>query len=279
MKIIIIGSQGMLGQELARVYQNENPLLWSKSHIDISNKNDVDKKINEVKPDIVFNAAAYNDVDAAEKNKDIAYAINAEGPGHLARAVCAAEGILVHYSTDYIFNGDEKRGYSEEDDPEPRSVYGKSKLLGEKNVIKYSDKYYIIRLSRLFGKSGIGGSAKTSFVDLMLGLAEKSEVIDAVDEELSNPTYAPDLAEQSREIVEGKFPFGIYHVSNRGACTWYEFTKEIFDIKGINVKLNAVAGSYFPRPAPRPKYSILLNTKLNPMRPWQAALKEYLLSK
>lgn len=279
MKIIVIGSQGMLGQQLAMIYKDQNPLLWSRSYIDIANRYDVEAKIKKEQPDIVFNAAAYNDVDEAEKNKDIAYAINAEGPAHLARAVCAAEGILVHYSTDYVFNGDEKRGYSEEDDPEPGSVYGKSKLLGEKNVIKYSDKYYIIRLSRLFGKSGIGGSAKTSFVDLMLGLAEKNEFINAVDEELSNPTYAPDLAEHSRKIVEKQAAYGIYHLSNRGACTWYGFTKEIFDIKGISVKLNPVAGGYFPRPAPRPKYSILLNTKLNPMRPWQEALKEYLLSK
>ena len=137
-------------------------------------------------------------------------------------------------------------------------------------------KFYLMRLSRLFGKAGNGENAKKSFVDMILNLAKEKEALEIIDEELSSPTYAPDLAKLTKKIVANKMPYGIYHGANGGSCTWYEFAKEALKLKNISCKLIPVPASQFPRPAARPKYSILLNTKLSPARSWREALKEYL---
>lgn len=278
MKILIIGAKGMLGQELAKVFQKDNPLLWDRKEIDIANKKEVRQKIGDLKPNLVINAAAYNDVDGAEKNRDLANKINGLAVGHLSKIINAFRGILVHYSTDYVFKGDKKEGYQESDQPEPQSAYARSKYLGEQELQANTDRFYLIRLSRLFGKPAISEVAKKSFVDLMLELAKTKKEINVVNEELSSPTYAPDLAQRTKEIIDWQKPFGVYHASNSGACTWFDFAKEIFTIKKINVKLNPVPASFFPRPAVRPKYSILINTKLPAMRSWQNALKEFIVN-
>ncbi|XOU94787.1 MAG: dTDP-4-dehydrorhamnose reductase [Candidatus Kerfeldbacteria bacterium] len=276
MKIIIIGANGMLGQELAQVYAESKPLLWDIKELDITNREQVMNKISKQKADIVFNAAAFNDVDGAEEKEDIAMSVNGIGPGNLAEAVQSYGGILVQYSTDYVFKGDKKEGYIEVDQPDPQSVYAKSKHMGEIQVAKHCDKYYIIRLSKLFGRPAIAENSKKSFVDMMIGLAKDKDELNVVDEELSAPAYAPDLANRSKEIVDTKQPYGIYHACNSGVCTWYDLVKETFTIKDIDVKVNSVPGSFYPRPAARPMYSILLNTKMPEIRSWQEALKEYL---
>jgi dTDP-4-dehydrorhamnose reductase len=194
----------------------------------------------------------------------------------LAKSLSAAGGILVHYSTDYVFKGDKKRGYREDDRPDPQSAYALSKYLGEQAVQENADNFYLIRLSRLFGRPAASQGAKKSFVQIMLELAQTKPEVNAVDEELDCPTYAPDLARRTREIIDQRKPLGIYHVTNSGGCTWYDFAREIFTSKNISVKLNPVPASFFPRPAVRPKYSILLNTKLPSMRSWQEALKEFI---
>lgn len=276
MKIMIIGARGMLGQELAQTFKKHNPLLWDLEQIDITKKDEVFEKVTKEKPDVVINSAAYNDVDGAEEKEEIANAVNGYGPGNIARAVQAYGGILVHYSTDYVFKGDQKTGYKEDDKPEPQSAYARSKLLGEQEVQSNCDTYYIIRLSRLFGKPAIADGAKRSFIDLMLELATKKSELNIVDEEVSCPTYAPDLARRTKEIIDQNKQFGIYHAANSGGCTWFEFAKEAFTIEGINVTMKPVATSFYPRPAVRPPYSELINTKLPDMRPWQKALEEYL---
>jgi len=276
MKLLIVGAQGMLGQELAKVFADYKPLLWDREEIDIANESDVEEKIGNLKPDLVINSAAYNDVDGAEKNEDLANKINGFGVGYLAKAVRASGGILVHYSTDYVFMGDKEGGYIESDQPDPQSAYARSKYLGEQEIQKNINDFYIIRLSRLFGKPAVSQAAKKGFVDVMIELAKTKKELNVVDEELSCPTYAPDLALRTKEIVNSKKPFGIYHAANSGACTWHEFAKEIFAIKRVSVKLNPVPTSFYSRPARRPEYSILLNTKLAKQRSWQDALKDYL---
>lgn len=277
MKVLIIGAKGMLGQELAKVFQKDKPLLWDRGEIDIANEEDVKLKIGDLKPDLVINAAAYNDVDGAEKNEALARQINGEAVSYLARALRANQGILVHFSTDYVFKGDKKEGYQELDKPNPQSAYARSKYLGEQELQANTDSFYLIRLSRLFGRPATSQAGKKSFVDLMLELTKTKKELNAVNEELSSPTYAPDLAQRTKEIIDWKKPFGIYHASNSGSGTWFDFAQEIFTIKQINVKLNPVPASFFPRPAVRPKYSILLNTKLPPMRNWQEALREFIM--
>ncbi len=276
MKIIIIGAKGMLGQELAHAFADDKPLQWDRDEINIADQADVERKITEQQPDLVINAAAYNDVDGAEHNQAVADAINGHGPGYLARVLQASGGILVHYSTDYVFKGDKQAGYSEGDQPDPQSAYARSKFLGEQQVQAQTDKYYILRLSRLFGQPASSQQGKKSFVDIMLSLAAKHDTIQAVDEELSCPTYALDLAQRTKQIIEEKKAFGIYHTTNTGACTWYGFAKEIFRIKDIDVKLKPVSGEVFPREAERPMYSVLRNTKLPAQRSWQIALEAFL---
>jgi len=278
-RVIIIGAKGTLGSALARAFAETHPILWDIEDLDITDEKETIKKISDVCPDVVINAAGYTDVDGAEKNEELAMNINGHATGTIARAAKLVGAVMVHFGTDYIFDGTKKEGYAETDKPDPASVYGRSKLLGENEALKENDKTYIIRLSRLFGSAQRGERSKKSFVDLMLALAEKNKELSVVDEEVSSPTYAPDLADRTREIILSKMPFGVYHCSNAGSCTWYEFAKEIFLIKGVAVELNRVSGDHFKREAKRPAYSVLLSTKLSPMRPWQDALKEYLSCK
>ena len=267
----------MLGQELVREF-GENGyevLAWDKEEIDITKKDSVLSKIKSVKPEIIINAAAYNAVDKIEEGeKNIADEVNGYAVGNLSEAAMATDSLLIHYSTDYVFEGTSIDGYKEDDRPNPQSIYANSKWLGEQQL--KNSKYYLIRTSRLFGKPALSAKAKQSFVDVMLRLAGEKNEIELVDEELSSPTYVVDLARRTRVIFESGEPFGIYHVTNNGGCTWYGWAKKIFELSGENIKLIPVAADKFPRLAKRPKYSLLLNTKLPPMRKWEDALADYL---
>jgi dTDP-4-dehydrorhamnose reductase len=307
-KILIIGSKGMLGQELVSVFKKDSDykvIPWDREDIDITREKEVDKKIGIIRPSIILNAAAYNAVDKCEedaKEYKLAKEINGLAPGYLAKAAKKNKAILVHYSTDYVFDGDLEKllfsepsgcthvcatcslheghsstpGYTEEAKPNPISNYGKSKLLGEQEVSNNLKNHYIIRLSKLFGKPAVSEGAKKSFFDVMLEAGKNKKEIKVVDEETSCFTYAPDLARKTKEIIDSKKPFGIYHVVNSGSCTWYEACVELYKLAKIRTKVIPVPASEFPRPAKRPMYSVLLNTKLNPLRDWKEALKEYL---
>lgn len=281
-KVLVIGAKGMLGQELAKAFRkgkDYDVIAWDREEIDIADLVMVTEKITDMVPDIVINSAAYNNVDAAEENPEIAMQVNGRAPGYLAAAAERVGALMVHYSTDYVFKGTRRDGYAEHDDPDPQSSYAKSKLLGESEVQKNTDRHYIIRLSRLFGPPAKSEGAKRSFIDIMLDLAKTRGSLDLVDEEYGSPTYTPDLAKRTREILEAKMPYGIYHAANEGGCTWYGFAQEAFRIKGVEISVNPVSADKFPRPAKRPEFSLLLNTKLPPMRPWQEALEEYLQDK
>ncbi|HBV57972.1 MAG TPA: dTDP-4-dehydrorhamnose reductase [Candidatus Magasanikbacteria bacterium] len=275
MSVLILGVRGMLGQALAQEFSGAGYEMTScdRAELDITDRVLVLEKIGALKPQIVINAAAYNSIDKAEtEDRDLAFKINGEAVGYLVEAAARVGAFFVHYSTDYVFRGDRKDGYTEDDAPDPQSVYAKSKFEGEKKVIGQ----YLIRTSRLFGPAGIGDSVKKSFVDVMLKLGGEKKELDLVDEEVSSPTYVVDLARATRELIESSAPAGIYHCTNFGACTWYEWAKKIFELTKLNVKLNPVPANKFPRPAKRPKFSKLLNTKSPPLRKWEDALAEYL---
>lgn len=276
-KILILGAKGMLGAELTRIFSDfDNEVFaWDYEELDITDETQVKEKISALHPDIIINAAAYNNVDKAEEDSKIANFLNGYASGYIADIANQLNARFVHYSTDYVFDGEKEEGYTEVDVPCPISAYGRSKLLGEEEVQKNTDKFYIIRLSKLFGKIGTGVNVKASFVDKMLELARGREKIEVIDEELSSPTYAPDLAKTTRHILQNNLPYGIYHGANSGACTWHQFACEIFKQKGINTEVVPVSGEKFPRLAQRPKYSILLNTKLPQAGTWQEALKGY----
>jgi dTDP-4-dehydrorhamnose reductase len=277
MKVLILGAKGMLGQELIKVYSDCQVLAWDREECDITDEKEIKKKIKKAEPDLVINAAAYNNVDAAEgEGRDLCYLLNRDAPGYIAEAAKELSVPFVQYSTDYVFDGQNQNGYKEDDPTSPISEYGRSKAEGEKRIQEIHDQVYIIRPSRIFGQMGTGEGVKESFVDLMLRLSQERDQFDMVDEELTSPTYAPDLARRTREIAENHSP-GIYHGASEGACTWYQFASEIFKQVGrTDIRLNKVGSGHYPRPAKRPACSWLLNTKLPPARSWQEALAEYL---
>ncbi len=271
MKILILGYKGMLGHELVDVFKKDNELvLWGRNQIDISKKEEVAKKIGELKPDMVINAAAYTAVDDAESNKDLAYQVNGYAVGFLATVCKEINAILIHFSTDYVFDGKNHLGYKENHSYQPLNMYGESKALGEKLILNIEPRYYLIRTSWLFGKHG------KNFVETMLRLANEGKNIKIVNDQFGSPTYAKDLAEKVKELVESHQLSGIYHITNSGVCNWYEFALKIFELVDLKPNIKPVKSEEFPTPAKRPTYSMLINAKLSPMRKWEEALKEYL---
>ena len=301
----------MLGAELVRVFggdKNYEVFAWDFDDIDIGNEPQAEKKVNGLAPGVIINAAAYNAVDKCEEPAEfeIAKKVNGLAPGYLAKAAKNIDATFIHYSSDYVFDGAKKEGYQEDDKPCSISKYGKTKLTGEELVKNIGGKFYIVRLQKLFGRSaaevalpsgkrsqGDGitisagtalsegrrnvGSGKKSFFETMLSLAETKKEFDMVDEESGNFTYAPDLAGRTKFLIESGLPFGVYHITNEGApVTWFGAAKILFEMASKDVKLNPVPADKFPRPAKRPKYSVLLNTKLPPLRPWPEALREFL---
>ncbi len=274
MKTLILGAKGMLGHELAKVFASHKPFLWDFDEIDITDQTQVNEKILDLAPELIINAAAYTNVDACEENEELATHVNGAAVGHLAEAASTLGATLVHYSTDYVFDGAKQEGYTEDDLPNPINAYGRSKLVGEQMLKQVQHDapnfiYYIIRTAWLYGVHG------KNFVETMLALADKGEPIKVVDDQIGSPTYAPDLAVATLELVESKKPSGIYHRTNDGVTSWYGFAKEIFKVFTREVDLAPCASADYPRPAKRPSFSVLQSTKLPPLRPWQEALRDY----
>jgi dTDP-4-dehydrorhamnose reductase len=283
-RVLILGAKGNLGVQLERVFRDGYDVTaWDKGEIDITDRGLVEKKITDVKPHIIINAASYNAVDKCEEDDcfEIAKRLNGTAVGYLADAALKNKAVLIHYSTDYVFSGNQRKGYLETDKPDPVNRYGESKLLGEQELIKRSGKglkWYLIRTQKLFGPRGSSEAAKPSFFDIMTKLSEEREIIEAVDSESGSFTYTPDLAAATRKMIEGDYGFGIYHLTNTGKATWYKAAKILFRIQGNKkIKLVPVESEHFPRPALRPKSVFLLNTKFEHMRSWEEALREYLL--
>lgn len=291
-RILILGVKGMLGRELAGIFNGSKPILWDKSDLDITNCKEVRRKISELKPDIIINAAAYTAVDDCETNKELAMKVNGEAVKYLAESANEVGAVFIHYSTDYVFDGKNSNGYQEDDIPQnPVNVYGESKLLGEKYILDIAQhypnlKYYLIRTSWLYGRNG------KNFIETISELLKKRDQIKVVDDQHGKPTYAYDLAVKTGELLEGDYAPGIYHITNETenkekGITWYDFANEIFPINrekigpacrqaGENKEITPCASKEFPRPAKRPEWSALVNTKFPPTRNWKTALKEYL---
>ncbi len=284
MKILILGAKGNLGQQLVKVFsgQENEVIAWDREEIDITDRELILKKVNDVKPEIIINAAAYNAVDKCEDSDeeyDLAKKVNIDGPKFLAEASLKVGAILVHYSTNYVFDGEKKEGYAENDEAKSINRYGKTKFHGEKRILEQSGrglKWYLIRTSKLFGPKSENKSAKPSFFDIMLELSKTKREIEVVNEEVSCYTYTPDLAQATKELILSGKGNGIYHLINQGAGSWYQAAVELFNLAGIDIKVIPISSDELKRPARRPKYSILINTKLPPLRSWQEALKEYL---
>jgi len=258
-KIVIFGANGMLGHALQPVFPHAHFFLHGD--VDITDEGLVMKTLKRHGPSVVINAAAYTDVDGCEDNRNYANAVNGCGPGHIASACAEIGATLVHYSTDYVFNGTGPE-YREHDSPNPVNAYGKSKLLGEIWVKKNMEDFRIIRTSWLFGDHG------KNFVDLMLSLSRQIPVVRIVNDQFGQPTYTVDLARKTPEIIRRE-P-GVYHITNDGVCSWYEFAGAFIS------NATPCTTAERPRKAKRPAYSVLKNTKTSPLRPWKEAVEEYI---
>ncbi|WP_298843421.1 dTDP-4-dehydrorhamnose reductase [Clostridium sp.] len=276
MKILITGSNGQLGRELAKQYKDKKSvelILTKSSNLDISDINAVYKFVNENKPDVIINCAALTAVDKCESEIDTAYKINAIGPKNLAIAANEIGAEIVQVSTDYVFSGNIDKSLTEFDKIDPQTIYGKTKLEGERLVRSLNPKHYIVRTAWLYGDG-------TNFVNTMIKLSETNNTLKVVNDQKGTPTSTIDLARVIIKLVEDK-NYGIFHCTCKGECTWYDFTKEIFRIKGIKTKVLPCTSEEFKRPAKRPQYSVLRNYMLelttgDITRTWQEAIYEYL---
>ena len=275
MKILITGSNGMLGHDLKRVLEKNHDLILTTSQtLDITDKEKTKEIIVKNSPDIVINSAAYTDVDGCESNPDLAYLVNGEGVKNLALACKEIDCPLVHISTDYVFNGKNTCPWVEDDEIGPISVYGKSKRKGEEAILEILDKFFIVRTAWLYGING------KNFPKTMLELSETHSELTVVYDEVGSPTYTLDLAGKISELIETDY-YGIYHITNSGECSWCEFSRLIFEIAGKDVEVIPVTASEFARPAPRPSYSVLENKKLidngfEQLRDYKEAIKDYI---
>ncbi|MBX4187434.1 MAG: dTDP-4-dehydrorhamnose reductase [Candidatus Doudnabacteria bacterium] len=276
MRVLILGAKGSLGQTFVDLYQDHEVFAWDREELDITDEEAVGQKIGELKPNLIINCAAYNAVDKAEEDRMTAELINGSAVGYIAKVAAEIGATMVHFGSNYVFDGSNPAGYNEDDQPNPQSAYAKSKLMGEMELVENCEQYYLVRTAWLYGRDSITG--KASFVDLMLKLAEEGKEIKGITDEFANPTYVVDLAGAVRALVEEKKPFGIYHLVNQGQASWYDWAREIFKIKDIQATLLEGHRADFNRPAARPEYGVLNNTKFIQLRPWIEALREYLES-
>jgi dTDP-4-dehydrorhamnose reductase len=273
--MLVLGARGTLGGQLTKLYPEA--VAWDREDIDVLDFPALRAKIEGLgfAPAAVINCVAFNDVDGAEDRPGQAFALNADFPGRLARYTAELGVPLVHFSTNYVFDGT-KGEYAEDETPAPLSVYGASKHRGEQLVLENGGRCYILRTAVIFGPKGASDLSKKSFVDIMLDLSARRDSISVVCDEVNSVTYAPDLAAATRDLLAAAPSPGIYHATNSGAASWLDFAREIFRIAGRQVNTIPVASTHFPRKAARPARAILLNTKLPSIRPWQAALGEFL---
>ncbi len=268
MKVLVTGAEGMLGQDLCPILENEGYEVVETdiNALNITDELAVMRVLTEESPDFVIHCAAYTNVDKAEEDLENAAKVNAKGTENLAKACAKLNITILYISTDYVFDGTKTEPYTPDDKPNPINNYGLTKFQGEEAIRKYCSKYYIARTSWLYGHHG------RNFVETMISLKDK-EVLKVVDDQRGCPTWTVELSNGIVKLLAGT-DYGTYHVCGSGETTWYGFAKEIFTQLGLNVNLQPCTTAEFPRPAKRPAYSVMDNKKL--CRDWKIALKDYL---
>jgi dTDP-4-dehydrorhamnose reductase len=277
MKILITGAKGMLGRALQdELTKTEyNYIAVDKDECDITNINEVNNLLQLEQPTHLINCAAYTAVDKAEEDRENSYQINADGPKNLAIACKEYQCQLIHISTDYVFDGTSLKAYREDDKTNPLSVYGASKLLGEEHLLKHYPEAKVVRTQWLYGPYG------NHFVNTMLNLARKYQSLTVVDDQIGTPTFTRHLAQSLRVLLHHSAG-GIFHLRNSGHCSWYNFAVEIFSQSNNDITVTPVDSSAYPRPAARPKHSVLgMNRWLDelkeePLPHWKQGLADFL---
>ncbi|HOI84440.1 MAG TPA: dTDP-4-dehydrorhamnose reductase [Acholeplasmataceae bacterium] len=276
MNIVVTGVKGQLGHDVVREFTTRgysNVLGIDITDLDITNRNDVESFFVKNKPYVIVHCAAYTAVDKAEDNKELCMKVNVEGTKNLVEIATKYNSKIVYISTDYVFDGLKSGEYEISDSPNPKSVYGESKYLGEVAARKHS-KHFIVRISWVFGKNG------QNFVKTMLSLGKGRESLNVVNDQIGSPTYTLDLSKLLVDMIETD-KYGTYHATNEETCTWYEFTKEIFRLSNINIPVNPIMTDQYPTKAFRPKNSCmskqsLVDNGFNRLPSWKDALKRYL---
>jgi dTDP-4-dehydrorhamnose reductase len=275
MRALIVGNLGMLGTDLMQEAVSRHRVTGvDRGELDITDAAQCLRYLAGLRPDVVINAAALTQVDYCETHEEEAFLVNGQGAGNLAEAAAAVGAHLTHYSTDYVFDGLKAGPYLEDDPPNPRSAYGRSKLRGEELIRSRCSDFLILRTAWLFGKNGV------NFIRTVLDTARKGLPLRVVNDQKGSPTYSRDLAAYTLRMIEAGCR-GIYHLTNRGSCTWYDLAVYALESAGMkSVEVTPVTTKEFPRPAPRPANSVLANARLQRegrpgMRPWQDAVMEY----
>ncbi|WP_242785270.1 dTDP-4-dehydrorhamnose reductase [Bacillus cereus] len=276
MKVLVTGAKGQLGQDVVSLLKEQTWEVFGfgREELNITDEKQVSEKVLLIQPDIIIHTAAYTQVDQAESDEESAFKVNAEGTKYLAQAAEAVGAKFCYVSTDYVFDGTKDTPYKPDDQTNPQTVYGKSKLVGEQYTQEYCSKSYIVRTSWVFGLYG------NNFVKTMLRLAEENKELGIVHDQVGSPTSTTDLARFIISLVQTD-KYGVYHGSNSGVCSWYEFAKEIFKQSNIEIVVNPLKTEDFPRPAARPKYSVLDKGMIEEngfesLQNWKEALKDFL---
>lgn len=276
MKVLVTGANGQLGYDVVKELQKQNIECYgaSRQDFDIVDFEATENFIKNYMPDAVIHCAAYTAVDKAEDEQGLCYLVNASATENIAKICKKINAKMLYISTDYVFDGTKDGFYEVDDEPNPINVYGKTKLLGEEAVQKILDKYFIVRISWVFGEHG------NNFVKTMLRLGKERKEINVVADQYGSPTYTADLAPLLVEMIKTE-KYGVYHATNEGVCTWAEFAEEIFKIAGMNVKVNHITTAEYPTRAKRPMNSRLSKVKLKNnrfkiFRIWQKATKEFI---
>ena len=285
MKVAVTGAEGQLGTDLCRCLQGYELIPLTHNDIEITDMDSVKQVFNKYEPDIIINTAAYVRVDDCETEQDKAFSINALGARNVAVVAQQLGAKLFYISTDYVFGGESPSPgvpYTEFDAPVPVNVYGKSKLAGENFVRHLCRKHFIVRTSGLFGTAGSSGKGG-NFVETMLKLARERDKLSVVNDQICSPTYTRDLASKIVQLIGTEY-YGIFHITNKGFCSWYDFTKEIVNQAGLNTAVIPISSEQYPQKARRPGYSVLDNYHLrllglDDLPTWQEALKEYMIDK
>lgn len=285
MKVLVTGANGQLGTDLCKVLRDFELIPLTDKDIEISDMSSVKQAFSKYKPGIIINTAAYVRVDDCEDEKDKAFSVNALGARNVAVVAQELGARLVHLSTDYVFGGETEprtTPYTEFDTPVPLSIYGKSKLAGENLVRHFCLRHFIVRTSGLFGVAGSMGKGG-NFIETMLRLSKERPELRVVDDQVFSPTYTMDLARKIVQLMITDY-YGIFHITNRGACSWYQFTTEILKLAGLKTPVVPITSDQYPQKARRPRYSVLDNSHLrllglDDMRPWPEALKDYLVAR
>ncbi|MGH7409450.1 MAG: dTDP-4-dehydrorhamnose reductase [Candidatus Methylomirabilis sp.] len=279
MTTLLIGADGQLASELQEAFKDRHLVPLRHADLELADRARVEDTLHRYRPRLVLNTAAYHRVDECEDFPERAFAVNAVAVRNLAIAAKEIGAVVVHFSTDYVFDGHQRRPYRETDSPGPLSVYAASKLAGEYFVRAILDRYFLIRTCGLYGLAGSrekGGN----FVETMLRLAREGREIRVVGDQVLTPTSARELARKARQLVETG-QYGLYHITNNGECSWHQFAQAIFGLAGLNPRLSETTSAAYGARANRPTYSVLENAKLrslglDDLRDWREALKEYL---